>query len=190
MSAGVVRREDGSVWAYLCPRCGTGYRALCEREAQACALRCCDPRCEDCGESCAHKYMRRCKPCQTVADKRQLAKDFAAAKKVPASEYTGEHVSVDTDESGYFLSVGEMDEEDLLEVDGVRFAWGCTTKHAGVDLECQCREVWLEDHHPDAFDLVDARKLARAQKLVDEALANVKTYWTDKTVAVVVEEES
>lgn len=119
----------------------------------------------------------------------ERAKDFAEAKKVPESEYTGEHVSVDTDESGYFLSVGEMDEEDLLEVDGVRFAWGCTTKHAGVDLEHQCREVWLEDHHPDAFDLVDTRKLARAQKLVDEALANVKTYWTDKTVAVVVEEE-
>lgn len=124
-----------------------------------------------------------------VADKRQLAADFAKAKKVPESEYTGEQVSVDMYEDGYFPSVGEMDEEDLLEVDGVRFAWACTEQLAGVDLEDECRRSWLEDFHPDAFDFVDAKKLAHAQKLVNEALANVKTYWTDKTVAVVVEEE-
>jgi hypothetical protein len=70
--------------------------------------------------------------------------------------------------------------------DGTRWVWGTETVRASFDLSYAIREnLQDEGMHEDAFDQAHTHKLNVAQQLIDEALADVVSYFEDRSVAVV-----
>jgi hypothetical protein len=111
---------------------------------------------------------------------------FEKAKKVPRSEFSGWV----TDGGEFYRDVKDIDDslDCALEADdGTHFFWATREERPHVDLARECADSWLDDHHENAFEQVNMTKLAEAQKLVDEALSKVTTYWEDERIAVIVE---
>ena len=142
--------------------------------------------CDRCGAPRDTTCYVICRDCRAAKERENLHAAFANAKKVPLAEYDGEMVT-DGDEDGFeFILDFDANTDHALELDdGTRFVWGTRPEGASIDLEDECRESWLQEHHEDAFDAVDLDKLAEAQVLVDQALARVKTYYEDRSIAVV-----
>jgi hypothetical protein len=151
-------------------------------------------------ESCrcgAPLVVRRglCLECLSVEEARQLQAAFDAAEKVPLSQYRGKYITVETDDDEINVAeAGDVDdwERDGCNVlaDGTRFVWGTTPEPAVFDLEEYLHDYLSSEHHEDASDWVDSKKIAEAQILVDEALRDVVTYMVDRSIAVIVPPET
>lgn len=180
---------SGTVRGFECGKCRAPYYLVIatytlewlHRRAQEC---CGQKTCEACGAPTSSAYTN-CQACRAKKKREALLAAFAKAKKVPLAEYDGEMVTDGEEDS--FASTTDVDEDsDAIELDdGTRFLWGTAPVKASIDLENECRESWLEEHHESAHEGVDWDKLAEAQVLVDAALAGVVTYFEDRSVAVV-----
>ncbi len=145
---------------------------------------------EHCAEHRIALQQWGCEVCLQTKHEAAVRAAFAAATKISPEAYTGDIVCLDVD-GGYYPDIYDIDRGELLEVDGVRFAWGTVRGPSPtVDLETECQERWLDNEHEDAIEEVDFDKLAQAQALVNEALSAVHTYYADYSVAVVVPEEN
>lgn len=182
---------DGKPYGVVCGRCqssmwklssfGGGAELSLQHALQA-ASRCCGEQpCAKCGSPIKpHSF---CLPCHLKEDAERTQRDFDKATKLPVLEYTGTFVT-DGDEQ-FVESCDWRDVDDPIELaDGTRFLWGTRPEKPSVDLERVCSEDWLQGHHEDAYDQVDTNKLREAQKLVDEALARVVSYYEDRSVAL------
>lgn len=190
----IVLCREGSTEPYgvVCGECqssmwplrafGGGPGAL--EEVKRIARQCCVPDPCECGAEKRRGWIY-CDACLRRRDREKVHAAFAKAKKVPLAEYDGEMV---TDGNDWFEAPSDVDADTdhaLVLDDGTRFVWGTQPERPDVDLERECVDHWLEEHHEDAVDWVDFAKLREAQKLVDEALADVVSYFEDRSVAII-----
>jgi hypothetical protein len=188
----LYRAGSTEPYAVVCGECerrmwrlatfGDGPRAL--EEAKRIARHCCTPEPCECGAE-RRRFYTVCDACLKKRDRERLHADFEKARKVLLADYDGAMVYTANEE---YVSTGDWDDEyhsAFVLDDGTRFVWGTEAEKATVDLEWECSENWLEEHHEDASDWVDFAKLREAQKLVDEALAGVVSYYEDRSVAVI-----
>lgn len=179
----VTRTDNGDVIGWLCQSCGTVW--LSGLDAQQTAARCCDPRCA-CGAPAIYSGVPECSPCRRKRREADEAARFARAKKVPLAEYTGEMVYVE-DRNGepFFRSTDEIREDGIDRA----YVWATDCVVASLDLEDAIDSYLADEHHEDARDWVYWPKVEQAQKLVDEALSGVKSYFQDETTAIVLPTE-
>lgn len=186
----LYRAGSTEAYAVVCGECelsmwrlatfGGGPRAL--EEAKRIARHCCTPEPCECGAEKRRGWIY-CDACLRRRDREELHAAFAKAKKVPLAEYDGEMV---TDGNDWFEAPSDVDADHALVLDdGTRFVWGTQPERPDVDLERECVDIWLEEQHEGAVEQVDFDKLREAQKLVDEALADVVSYVEDPSVAVI-----
>lgn len=166
------RADTGAPQGYFCSSCGTVYPRP-DEEAKGIADRCC--LCRDCGARIDRGW---CKPCQEKREAERDAADYAKAKKVPLSEYTGKFVYIDGAGHEGYVAVDSLDDEER------EWAWGCTSERAALDLGDAIDSDLHDNHHEDARDWVDWPKVAEAQKLVDEAIKDVESWHEDRSVVV------
>lgn len=175
---GVVCGEcQSSMWPLRAFGGGPGALEEVKRIARQCCV------CE-CGAEKRRGWIY-CDACLRRRDREELHAAFAKARKVLLADYDGAMVYAANKE---YVSTGDWDDEyhsAFVLDDGTRFVWGTEAEKATVDLERECKDHWLEEHHEDAPDWVDFAKLREAQKLVDEALADVVSYVEDPSVAVI-----
>lgn len=196
MKPPVILYEVGSLpVAVMCGECrmsvwrldtfGAGPGSL--DAATEAADHCCHPRpCPTCGE--ALKRGSWCHPCRVKADADRVQRDFETATKVLLGDYSEAYVFdgvdyIDANDVEEHMADGDL--KPIVAADGTRFLWGTEPEKPRVDLERECSEDWLQEHHEDAIEQVDMAKIREAQKLVDEALAGVTSYYEDRSVAVI-----
>ncbi len=138
-----------------------------------------------------------CAKCERERKNREederIRKAFERATKVPLDEYVDGMVCVPGGDGEHYIANEDAhdDPERMWErafelEDGRRFLWATTEFGASASLEDFVSEQVLEEHHEAAFEWVDRAKLDAAQKLLDEALAAVRSFEEDQTIAVIV----
>lgn len=192
MKAPIVTYAEGKPFAVFCGECRSGcVLVTAERPLETAiameAKHCAPNLCQTCG-TVAPSY--GCEACREAREQKGIEEDFRKATKIPLEQYGEPFVALP---AGRYLdpeSWEDDDDRECFEVDGFRFVWGTSPETPVVDLQRECSEQWLQEHHEDAYDQVDEVKLAEAQKLVDEALAGVVSYTEDRSVAVILHESS
>ena len=166
----LVRSDTNEPAGYFCGKCGTIYGRPSGDFLES-ATRCCS--CSTCGAEIGRSW---CKDCRAKHEAEQEAVDYEKAKKVPLAEYAERFLFLD----GRYV---DLDNEDAFE--GYEWAFGCSPIKPSMDLAREISESVLSDHHEEAEEWVDDEKIAAAQKLIDEALADVVSYEEDRSVVVI-----
>lgn len=192
----VVVKGSEKVIGYACPEC----HMFCSPSIYACkwemaleaahdhATRCCDRRCEDCGEKLEKKsYYTVCNNCRSKRDAAKEAARFEKATKIPEAEYDGWVYDEATEE--YYPSVDEYRE--LVEDSAQTYLWA-TTANVGFSLDAGAiveSELENSEHHPDAYDDVD--DIEGLQTMLDAwcEKQTVTSYEVDYSRAVVLSVE-
>lgn len=181
---------DGSIGYYACEQCSRVHE---ERvEAEECCL---CPDCKSPDAPNAYYGDRRCRECYAAKRERdnteykqkraaEKAEHYAAAKKIPLAEYKGEMVcfgnAYDPEDYRHTSDLDASADED--------WAFGTTVKKAAWDLTDALKDALENEHYEGAFDWVDGKKLAEAQLLINEAIANVRSYEADFGTVVIIRE--
>ncbi len=94
-----------------------------------------------------------------------------------------------TDGKEWFIKTEDVvgDEPFVLSTDdGTRYLWAAVAEVARFDVVNAAYEYIGQEHHEDAWEWVDEGKVSEAQRLIDEALSKVITYWQDETLAILI----
>lgn len=193
----VVVKGSEKVIGYACPECHmfcspTIYACKWELALEAAldhATRCCDKRCQDCGEKLEPKsHYVVCNACRSKRDAANEASRFEKATKIPEAEYDGWVYDEATEE--YYASVEEYRER--VEDGASSFLWATTTID-GFRLDADdIVQSALEngDHHEDAGDSVEG--IGELQTMLDAWCdkQTVRSYMVDYGRAVLVSSPS
>jgi hypothetical protein len=169
---------------FYCSECRVVYRAKDEAEW------CHGERLCACGKKVTQGYFQRtCSECESKEWRdKQTAKEaerFEKAKKIKASEYTGDHVYLG---DSYYDSVEEAIDE-FLEGQEPEYVWACTDhgiqKASLEDLTQNIVENMWED--ADTNDLNGLEELQAAIDAFNKANESIQMWEPDFTTAILVE---
>ena len=176
------------------PELAVQHSRLIMEQALKISAQCCQlPNCDVCGKQC-ERHWSVCRACRTFNDAAQQEKLFQEAKKMTIEEYmaTANGLTQMLKGAGDEEYFDPTDWEDcqvegyMEAADGTHFVWATERRGVEVDLVQTCSENWLQEHHEDAMEQVDEKKLAEAEVLVNEALKKVITFYPDETIAVII----
>jgi hypothetical protein len=182
-----LHHKDGrSAGIFYCSEC----RAVYKTEAEA--SNCHGEKLCACGKKIERRYYYVCNDCQAEQwNKERTEKEnarFEKARKIPASEYTGEMVYGLDDK--YHDSI-ESALDDYIEGQEPEYVWAC--KNIGVPLATteSLYENLLENMWEDAdvYDLNGVEELETEVTAFNEANKSISVWEPDYSLAILIEEE-
>lgn len=201
-----VRRTDKDARVgWLCGACGVVWRCddqpmvddgRCigpsERAAFLGASRCCSTRCETCGElrSMGRSY---CPPCTKAHSEKLESEQFAKATQIDLANYDGEMLYRDGFWNEGYVEVNDWVHDFTYVPEGKRptYAYACVAMPAPTfDVHEHVKE-YLEnaEYHEEAMEHADGVLLDLAEKLINKALEDVRSFYPDYTRAILLPKE-
>lgn len=185
----LYKLEDGThkpCGIFYCSQCRVVHRTKDEAEW------CHGERLCACGNKITQGYYQRiCSECQSKEwrekDRAKEAERFDAAKKIKASEYTGEHVYLG---DSYYDSVKDAVDQ-FLEGQEPEYVWACS-EHGiqKLDLDdCICNIVENMWEDADSSDLNGLDELQAAIDAFNKANESIQLWEPDYSTAILVERE-
>jgi hypothetical protein len=171
----LVRRDTGAVVAQACSTCGRAYGLT-----DSFAVRCCDPRCSDCGAPLKYVGNMRCDACRSRFESAREAERKEKATRIPEAEYDG---------VVYIDALDRYEDIDDLHdaLDGhygdepwPPHVWACTARKLQLpDVEAIAERA-TDDSYEDAFDdVLGSIDRDTLQAALDKANADITaTEWT------------
>lgn len=169
-------KEPANVW--MCQECHFLTTTRQDRDPQAVAERCCQPR--PCGDSCgtmlapAHVYTV-CEPCRKKREQAQEFKRFEAATKLTPAEYNG---PVFDRNENFYQTIDDFYDNMSDECEWhTTYTWvWCAEEVAFKPDADRMLENALQDHHEDAYDQIDANHINALHDFVKTWAAATKIF--------------
>lgn len=191
----IVRAFGGKTIGYECTGCGGVYFSAHHgslEDARKSAIACCSPRRCEKHDRDLGKRSSWCRDCADEREQEQEAKLYAAATRVALEKYDGEYLFREGFGRDGFFSVDDV--EDMhARGECPEWAFGCEAaqvSEAECNLEDHVAEGILSDHHEDAYEWVDGKKVEEASRLIYEACKEVKTYHPEHSTVVILTGEA
>jgi hypothetical protein len=156
------------------------------RETEQEAEDCCKPKMCECGKPVEFPYTV-CKQCREETQRKRDQAIYDKAKKVKWEDYDGSMLVCDRDDK-FYTDPGEIFDEHYE--DPPVWAWGTYGKKLTIDAhEIVERALENDDACEESMECIP--DLTELQKALDSVCAQIpETYWEDKTVVVMFEEEA
>lgn len=181
----VVRRGGDETVGYACAKCGEVYKFGHKWLAD----RCCDPRCEDCGEPCHGCYVV-CDAHRKERAAKNEAELFAKAAKLTRAEWNGPvfDPSEATGDDGYGRDFDHLLRH-VSEEDWPAYVWACDATKPSLSIG-SVLDLVCEEHHENVRDQL--KNVAELEAAIDEfnAKQTTETWSPDYSRAIVLRGEA
>jgi ADP-ribose pyrophosphatase YjhB (NUDIX family) len=155
---------------------------IASREA---AERCCNRKCEDCGNVVGEKYYLVCTDCRVKRDVAREHERFAKAQKVLEADYIGwlyfaGEYHEDSDEIEEYCVENELRWPDWV--------WACKKIEFKIDVDTILEHA-LQDHYEDARSSIPQAAEDKLQSILDEWCVGqkIESWQEDNSRAVILE---